>query len=78
MTVAHHRLLAGRAGLAFLGGTCLLGGYFLYLQGLEYNEAPFSFADSVYGSVFFLATGFHGAHVIAGTAFLLVALLRAR
>ena len=56
--------------------TVVLGIYFTMLQGLEYFEARFTFADSVYGSTFFIATGFHGLHVIVGTLFLLVTLLR--
>ena len=50
--------------------------YFTILQGLEYFEASFTFADRVYGSTFFIATGFHGLHVIIGTLFLLVILIR--
>jgi len=50
--------------------------YFTILQGLEYFEARFTFADRVYGSTFFIATGFHGLHVIVGTLFLLVILIR--
>jgi cytochrome c oxidase subunit 3 len=42
----------------------------------EYFEAPFTIADSVYGTTFFVATGFHGLHVIIGTTFLAVCLLR--
>jgi cytochrome c oxidase subunit 3 len=56
--------------------TISLGIYFTFLQGLEYYEARFSFADRVYGSTFFIATGFHGLHVIIGTLFLFVCLLR--
>merc|ERR1712061_754558 len=56
--------------------TVLLGIYFTILQGLEYFEARFTFADRVYGSTFFIATGFHGLHVIVGTLFLLVILIR--
>ncbi len=56
--------------------TILLGLFFTYLQALEYIEAPFTIADSVYGSTFFVATGFHGLHVIIGTIFLLVSFLR--
>lgn len=54
--------------------TILLGIYFLYLQSLEYYEAQFSMSDGVYGSTFFIATGFHGIHVFVGTVFLIYAL----
>jgi len=54
----------------------VLGLYFSILQGLEYFEARFTFADRVYGSTFFIATGFHGLHVIVGTLFLMVILMR--
>ena len=60
-------------GLAF---TIVLGLYFTALQAIEYYEARFSIADSAYGSTFFIATGFHGLHVIVGTTFLAVCLLR--
>ena len=56
--------------------TILLGLVFTALQALEYYEAPFSIADSIYGSTFFVATGFHGLHVIIGTLFLIVCLFR--
>lgn len=49
---------------------------FTALQGMEYYEAPFTIADSVYGSTFYVATGFHGAHVLIGTTFLVVCLVR--
>ena len=54
----------------------LLGIYFTILQGLEYFEASFTFADRIYGSTFFIATGFHGLHVLIGTLFLIVILFR--
>jgi cytochrome c oxidase subunit 3 len=78
VTWAHHSLMSGNytqttQGLAI---TVVLGIYFTMLQGLEYFEARFTFADSVYGSTFFIATGFHGLHVIVGTLFLMVTLLR--
>ena len=57
--------------------TCGLGVYFTILQVIEYCEASYSIADSVYGAVFFVATGFHGAHVLIGTTFLVVCLVRA-
>lgn len=56
--------------------TVLLGLYFTALQALEYYEAPFTIADAIYGSTFFVATGFHGLHVIIGTSFLLICLFR--
>jgi len=56
--------------------TVLLGVIFTALQAFEYIEAPFCIADSVYGSTFFVATGFHGLHVIIGTIFLLICLIR--
>lgn len=56
--------------------TILLGLYFTLLQGIEYYEASFSFADSIYGSTFYIATGFHGLHVIVGTLFLGISFIR--
>ena len=56
--------------------TVLLGVYFTFIQLLEYIEAPFTFSDSVYGRTFFIATGFHGLHVIVGTLFLLIMYIR--
>nr|AMH85622.1 cytochrome c oxidase subunit III [Drosophila mediopunctata]AMH85648.1 cytochrome c oxidase subunit III [Drosophila roehrae] len=78
VTWAHHSLMENNhsqstQGLFF---TVLLGIYFTILQAYEYIEAPFTIADSVYGSTFFMATGFHGVHVLIGTTFLLVCLLR--
>lgn len=79
VTWAHHALISNNhsqtvKGLRF---TIVLGIYFTFLQGIEYIEARFTFADSIYGSTFFLATGFHGLHVIVGTTFLRVCLIRA-
>lgn len=78
VTWAHHRLLhSGHSEAAIsLILTVALGVYFTLLQRFEYMEAPFSIADSVYGSTFFVATGFHGLHVIIGTTFLLICLIR--
>ena len=56
--------------------TVVLGLIFTALQGMEYSEAGFTIADSVYGSTFYVATGFHGIHVIIGTTFLIVSLKR--
>merc|ERR1711902_356456 len=52
--------------------TTFLGSYFTGLQAIEYLEATFSIADSIYGSTFYIATGFHGIHVIVGTIFLII------
>jgi len=56
--------------------TVVLGAYFTFLQLGEYMETSFTVADRVYGSVFFVATGFHGLHVIIGSLFLSVCLYR--
>nr|YP_010478208.1 cytochrome c oxidase subunit III [Nesophrosyne ogradyi]UVI59652.1 cytochrome c oxidase subunit III [Nesophrosyne ogradyi] len=56
--------------------TIFMGIYFTVLQAIEYLEAPFSLADSVYGSSFFLSTGFHGIHVIIGSMFITVSTVR--
>nr|YP_009058791.1 cytochrome c oxidase subunit III [Selenops bursarius]AIM52657.1 cytochrome c oxidase subunit III [Selenops bursarius] len=56
--------------------TWMLGLYFLSLQGFEYYMASFGISDSVYGSTFFMATGFHGFHVIIGTLFLFIIWIR--
>nr|YP_009441726.1 cytochrome c oxidase subunit III [Anatis ocellata]AOY39271.1 cytochrome c oxidase subunit 3 [Anatis ocellata] len=78
ITWAHHSIMENDFNQAFqsLTITIILGVYFTFLQGIEYMEAPFSIADSVYGSSFFMATGFHGLHVIIGTTFLSICLMR--
>lgn len=78
VTWAHHRLIENNfkqatQGLLF---TVILGLYFTILQGYEYFESSFSISDAAYGSSFFVATGFHGLHVIIGTTFLLICLMR--
>jgi cytochrome c oxidase subunit 3 len=80
VTWAHHSLIEGdRKGLLTgLGLTVLLGMSFTCCQAYEYAHAPFHFSGGgIYPAVFFLATGFHGFHVIVGTCFLLVCWLRA-
>lgn len=78
VTWCHRAILEGDFKGAFLSllFTVLLGLFFTGLQVWEYIEAPFTIADSVYGSTFFVATGFHGLHVIIGTIFLFVCLVR--
>ncbi len=79
VTWAHHALLQNdRRGLNIgLALTVALGMLFSVLQAVEYSHAGFSYAGHSYGSTFFMATGFHGAHVIIGTIFLAVCLVRA-
>jgi cytochrome c oxidase subunit III len=79
VTWAHHALLHGdRSGLKKgLALTIVLGITFTCVQAWEYVHAPFAFKGSIFGSTFFMATGFHGFHVIVGTIFLTVCLGRA-
>jgi cytochrome c oxidase subunit III len=79
VTWAHHALINGdRKGLINgLWLTIILGVLFSCIQAYEYSIAPFPFAGLNYGSSFFMATGFHGFHVIVGTIFLMVCLARA-
>ena len=79
VTWAHHSLLEGdRKGLIWgLGITVVLGALFSVVQAIEYLEAPFAFKESIYGATFFMATGFHGFHVLVGAIFLAVCLARA-
>jgi cytochrome c oxidase subunit 3 len=79
VTWAHHALLENdRKGLVWgLVLTVVLGILFTCCQAYEYGHAGFSYAGHIYGATFFMATGFHGAHVIIGTIFLTVCLLRA-
>ncbi|MFM2279740.1 MAG: hypothetical protein RLZZ444_1971 [Pseudomonadota bacterium] len=79
VTWAHHALLHNdRKGMIQgLVLTVLLGVLFSFVQAYEYMHAPFAFSESIYGATFFMATGFHGFHVLVGTIFLLVCLIRA-
>ena len=56
--------------------TVALGALFTALQAYEYSHAAFGFRDGIYASTFYMATGFHGFHVLIGTIFLLVCLIR--
>ena len=62
VTYAHHSLIAGnREGVLYgLIATLVLAILFTLLQGYEYYNAPFTISDGVYGSTFFMGTGFHG------------------
>jgi len=79
VTWAHEALREGnrRELLQGLGLTIVLGVIFSSLQAYEYAHAAFGFGGNIYSSVFYMATGFHGAHVIIGTLFLMVCFGRA-
>jgi cytochrome c oxidase subunit 3 len=78
ITVAHLALLRGNKQVAIesLVATIAFALVFTAIQAYEYRHAPFSISDGVYGSVFFLLTGFHGIHVIIGTIFIFVQFIR--
>nr|AUR39862.1 cytochrome c oxidase subunit III [Agonita chinensis] len=78
VTWAHHSLMENnfKQTIWSLTMTVSLGLYFSILQLFEYKEASFCISDSIYGSTFFMATGFHGLHVIIGTLFLMTCLMR--
>jgi cytochrome c oxidase subunit 3 len=83
VTWAHHALLAGpevprqkSEAVTALAITVALALVFTGFQAYEYFEAPFTISDGIYGSTFYLSTGFHGFHVIVGTIFLFICLLR--
>jgi len=78
VTWAHHALRENerKAVIQGLALTVALGLCFTAVQAYEYSEAPFSFRGGIFGSVFFMATGFHGVHVIIGTIFLSVCFFR--
>ena len=79
VTWAHHALIHGdREGLKKgLMATIALGVLFTCIQAYEYSVAPFGFGGNTYSSAFYMATGFHGFHVLIGTIFLIVCLIRA-
>lgn len=76
VTVCHHLILLNKSGKLYLYLTVFLGLIFTVFQVIEYYYSSFSIADSVYGSLFFIITGFHGLHVIIGSLFLIVCLYR--
>jgi heme/copper-type cytochrome/quinol oxidase subunit 3 len=78
ITWAHHAILAGNRENALLGleATVGLAVAFTALQAFEYIESSFDISDGIYGSTFFMSTGFHGFHVIIGTIFIAVCAVR--
>jgi heme/copper-type cytochrome/quinol oxidase subunit 3 len=77
-TLCHNTLVTGDKKLAVqsLIATIVLAALFTGFQAFEYMHASFTISDSIYGSCFYMATGFHGAHVFIGTCFLTVCLVR--
>ena len=80
VTWAHYAIVKGHNAQASkaLGITVILGTIFLGFQVYEYAHAHFGFAEGIYPSTFFMATGFHGFHVLVGTIFLFVCWLRCK
>jgi heme/copper-type cytochrome/quinol oxidase subunit 3 len=78
VTYSHHAITAGKKYDAIVGLvlTVVLAIIFTGFQAFEYSSANFTITDGIYGSTFFMATGFHGFHVFIGTCFLAVCLVR--
>jgi len=78
ITWAHHALIQGNRKGAIIGTllTIVFAVLFTALQYVEYQQAGFTIADSVFGTVFFASTGLHGMHVLVGTIFILVGFFR--
>nr|YP_010555746.1 cytochrome c oxidase subunit III [Eupelmus anpingensis]UYR45775.1 cytochrome c oxidase subunit 3 [Eupelmus anpingensis] len=78
ITYCHYSLLNSKYYYSIFSMliTLILGLIFSFFQYFEYKEASFSISDSVYGSIFFMSTGFHGLHVLIGSSFLLINLIR--
>nr|AXS65268.1 cytochrome c oxidase subunit 3 [Cucujoidea sp. 37 KM-2017] len=78
ITWSHHAIMENnkKQSIQSLLITVILGIYFSILQWYEYTEASFTISDAVYGSSFFMATGFHGLHVLIGTTFLAICFTR--
>lgn len=78
VTYAHHSLIQGNRSGTLYGLVCtiILAILFTALQGIEYSVSSFTISDGTFGSCFYFGTGFHGLHVIIGTAFLVVGLWR--
>src|ERR1700721_599845 len=74
VTYAHHSLIQGNRKGALYGliATVLLAVIFTGFQGIEYSVSSFQICDVAFGSCFYFGTGFHGLHVMIGTAFLAV------
>ena len=80
VTWAHHAILEGNQKdmMTALWMSWALGVFFLCFQVYEYTAVSYGFKDGIYASAFFMATGFHGFHVLVGTIFLFVCWRRAK
>lgn len=78
VTYAHHSLIQGNRSATLYGlvATVLLAIVFTGFQGVEYSVSSFTISDGAFGSCFYFGTGFHGLHVMIGTAFIAVGLWR--
>nr|YP_010507828.1 cytochrome c oxidase subunit 3 [Phytophthora capensis]UXG55937.1 cytochrome c oxidase subunit 3 [Phytophthora capensis] len=78
ITWAHHSIVFGDRENSILSLiiTILLAFFFTLIQAYEYIESTFSISDSIYGTTFYLLTGFHGIHVVVGTIFIIVSTIR--
>ena len=78
VTYAHHSLIQGNRSGALYGSvyTVILAFIFTAFQGVEYSVSSFTISDGTFGSCFYFGTGFHGLHVMIGTAFISVGLFR--
>lgn len=76
VTYAHHSLIQGNRSGTLYGTllTVILAVIFTAFQGIEYSVSSFTISDGTFGSCFYFGTGFHGLHVMIGTAFIAVAL----
>jgi cytochrome c oxidase subunit 3 len=76
VTYAHHSKIKGdrKGALNGIVVTVILAILFTGLQGVEYTVSSFTISDGIYGSCFYFGTGFHGLHVMIGTAFIAVGL----
>lgn len=78
VTWSHHAMVEGYSSEAIMGliVTIILASIFTVFQAYEYIEATFDISDGIYGTTFYMTTGLHGLHVIIGTLFLTVCLVR--
>jgi cytochrome c oxidase subunit 3 len=76
VTYAHHSVIQGNRSGSLYGllATIILAVIFTGLQGVEYTVSSFTISDGTFGSCFYFGTGFHGLHVMIGTAFIAVGL----